>query len=150
MCSFQYRIESRCGHNNTEEEAFATVLSKNLRLFQTTVKCRTLIASKFPQFLVIWLLQGALPIFTTRNISLSITVQKVIQSTICSLSITREKSPNKLRPRASSLEPGTLYNCAECRYMSTSKHRYERHFKQPRHVNSFRDRAYKGSNTLSD
>jgi len=58
------------------------------------------------------------------------------------LVVAREKSPN-CRPRASSLEPGTFYSCSECKYMTTSKNRYDRHFKQPRHVNSYRDRAYK-------
>jgi len=58
------------------------------------------------------------------------------------LQINREKSPNG-RPRASSLEVGTVFTCSECRYLSTSKVRYDRHFKQPRHVNYYRDRAYK-------
>ena len=48
------------------------------------------------------------------------------------------------RPRASSLEPGTLYICSECKYMSNNKLRYDAHFKQPRHVNQYRQRAYKG------
>jgi len=56
--------------------------------------------------------------------------------------LSRERSPNT-RPRASSLDPGTLYTCSECRYISTNKARYDRHFKQPRHVNYYRDRAYK-------
>ena len=48
------------------------------------------------------------------------------------------------RPRASSLEPGTLYTCSECKYMSNNKLRYDAHFKQPKHVNQYRQRAYKG------
>ena len=59
--------------------------------------------------------------------------------------INRERSPSVSgRPRASSLEPGSLYQCSECKYMTNSKQRYDKHFKQPRHVNFYRDRAYKG------
>ena len=47
------------------------------------------------------------------------------------------------RPRASSLGE-QLYTCSECKYMSNSKIRYDAHFKQPKHVNQYRDRAYKG------
>eukprot|EP00093_Oithona_nana_P012496 12496.XXX_828528_829304_1 [CDS] Oithona nana genome sequencing. len=58
--------------------------------------------------------------------------------------INRERSPSVSgRPRASSLEPGSLYQCSECKYMTNSKQRYDKHFKQPRHVNFYRDRAYK-------
>jgi len=56
--------------------------------------------------------------------------------------LSREKSPNS-RPRASSLDPGTLYTCSECKYLSTNKARFDKHFRQPRHVNQYRDRAYK-------
>ena len=57
--------------------------------------------------------------------------------------LSRERSPNS-RPRASSLDPGTLYTCSECKYLSTNKARFDKHFRQPRHVNQYRDRAYKG------
>ena len=57
--------------------------------------------------------------------------------------ISRARSPNS-RPRASSLDPGTLYTCSECRYLTTNKDRYDKHFRQPRHINQYRDRAYKG------
>jgi len=56
--------------------------------------------------------------------------------------ISRARSPNS-RPRASSLDPGTLYTCSECRYLTTNKARYDQHFRQPRHINQYRDRAYK-------
>ena len=64
--------------------------------------------------------------------------------------INRERSPSASgRPRASSLEPGSLYQCSECKYMTNSKQRYDKHFKQPRHVNFYRDRAYKGNTNCS-
>lgn len=56
--------------------------------------------------------------------------------------LSRERSPNS-RLRASSLDPGSLYTCSECRYITTDKTRYDKHFRQPRHVNQYRDRAYK-------
>jgi len=63
--------------------------------------------------------------------------------------INRERSPSASgRPRASSLEPGSLYQCSECKYMTNSKQRYDKHFKQPRHVNFYRDRAYKGKTNM--
>merc|ERR1711963_1062149 len=58
--------------------------------------------------------------------------------------ISRERSPSASGwPRASSLEPGSLYQCSECKYITNSKQRYDKHFKQPRHVSFYRDRAYK-------
>lgn len=63
--------------------------------------------------------------------------------TALSEKINRTGQRNNRRLRASSLEPGTLYTCSECKYMSNSKPRYDAHFKQPRHVNQYRFRAYK-------
>lgn len=50
----------------------------------------------------------------------------------------------RVRPHlVSSLRSGGLFSCSECKYVSHSEQRFEQHFKQPRHVNNYRDMAYK-------
>ena len=34
--------------------------------------------------------------------------------------------------------------CTECRHVSENEERYKAHFTEPRHVNNYRDLAYKG------
>ena len=34
--------------------------------------------------------------------------------------------------------------CTECRHISENEERYKAHLKEPRHINNYRDLAYKG------
>jgi len=78
------------------------------------------------------------------RISLPNILNKEVEHSRSFSAVSEKAGQNKgRRPRASSLEPGTLYICSECKYMSNNKSRYDAHFKQPRHVNQYRQRAYK-------
>jgi hypothetical protein len=40
----------------------------------------------------------------------------------------------------------SLIVCTECRHISENEERYKAHLKEPRHINNYRDLAYKGDN----
>ena len=41
-----------------------------------------------------------------------------------------------------------LMTCTECRHVSENEERYKAHLKEPRHINNYRDLAYKGEYKL--
>ena len=45
---------------------------------------------------------------------------------------------------------GPFITCTECRHVSENEERYRAHFKEPRHVNNYRDLAYKGTKTVAE
>ena len=38
-----------------------------------------------------------------------------------------------------------VVTCSECKHVSENEERYKAHLKEPRHVNNYRDLAYKGN-----
>ena len=44
----------------------------------------------------------------------------------------------------------SLVTCTECRHVSENEERYKAHLKEPRHINNYRDLAYKGTIHLLD
>lgn len=42
-----------------------------------------------------------------------------------------------------------LFTCSECRHVSENEERYQSHLMEPRHINNYRDLAYKGGLHLS-